>query len=395
MRERRRRRATIGDSFSDRSNSLNFLRLLLAASVVIAHAFWLGGFAGFTSGKLSMLTVATVAVYGFFGISGFLIVASASRNSFGRYLWQRFLRIFPAFWMVLLVTALGFGLIAWSRHSSSCSLGCYLTNPHGAIMYVYRNALLRVRQPSIAHTLRGVPLTTDWNGSLWSLYYEFLCYLIVGSLALIGFVRRRICVAIVAAACWIFEAVVCVDPGLNIQFTVYRNSTFLKLITLVPVFLVGSVLWLYKDRLPDSGLLAAICVVAFIVSIFLPLGNGIPNYTITSFDPAAPLLAYPLLWLGVHLPFQRVGSRNDYSYGIYIYAFPVQQLLALYGVNHLGLPVYAFAGLLVTVPFAIASWWVVEKRALRLKRIGLPTRRSATPARVGVAFESIASDLSG
>ena len=56
----------------------------------------------------------------------------------------------------------------------------------------------------------------------------------------------------------------------------------------------------------------------------------------TSLDFTAVFLAYPLIWLGIHLPFTRVGAVNDYSYGIYIYAFPIQQLLVMWGINTWG-----------------------------------------------------------
>jgi peptidoglycan/LPS O-acetylase OafA/YrhL len=82
-----------------------------------------------------------------------------------------------------------------------------------------------------------------------------------------------------------------------------------------------------------------------------------------------PLIAYPLLWLGIHLPFQKVGSRNDYSYGAYIYAFPVTVLLAIWNVQRWGYPVFILLCIAGTVPFAVASWWLIEKRALSLKRL--------------------------
>ena len=83
------------------------------------------------------------------------------------------------------------------------------------------------------------------------------------------------------------------------------------------------------------------------------------------------MLTYPLLWLGIHLPFQRIGVHNDYSYGIYIYGCPVQQLLAIWGVEHWGFFPYMLLGIAGTLPFAVASWRIIEKPVLELKRISL------------------------
>jgi len=76
-----------------------------------------------------------------------------------------------------------------------------------------------------------------------------------------------------------------------------------------------------------------------------------------------------LLWLGIHLPFQKVGAKNDYSYGIYIYAFPVTVLLAIWHVQRFGYPLFILFCIVGTMPFAVGSWWIIERRALSLKKI--------------------------
>src|ERR1039457_895578 len=103
--------STIEQSFSAKRNSLNFLRLILALAVLFSHSITLGLFG--SESILGKTTLGTVAVFGFFGISGFLVAGSAARNNVGRYLWQRFLRIFPAFWICLLVTWVVFCTTLW------------------------------------------------------------------------------------------------------------------------------------------------------------------------------------------------------------------------------------------------------------------------------------------
>ena len=126
------RRLTIGEAFSPRHNSLNFLRLAICLTVIFSHGITLGGFGNeWILGDRT--TFALPTLYGFFCLSGFLIAGSATRNHVGRYLWQRFLRIMPAYWICLVVTAFIIGALAWrhEQHSASCSIfSCYYFIPH-------------------------------------------------------------------------------------------------------------------------------------------------------------------------------------------------------------------------------------------------------------------------
>jgi peptidoglycan/LPS O-acetylase OafA/YrhL len=114
---------------------------------------------------------------------------------------------------------------------------------------------------------------------------------------------------------------------------------------------------------------------------------------LTSANPilAALPVAYLCLWVGASLPtlFQRIGREHDISYGAYIYAFPVQQTIALLGGASLGVAFYASACVLATLPLAAASWFVVEKPAQRwraafdrfpLVRGGYGIKRRPSPA---------------
>lgn len=372
------KKATIGQTFSAGSNSLNLLRLVLAATVLLGHAYELGLRSDDILGRITM---GTVAVYGFFGISGYLITASATRNRVGRYLWQRFLRIFPAFWVCLVVTAFCFGLAGWYHDDPHCGISCYVHVRGGPLSYIYENLFLKINQESIRGTLRGTifPL---WDGSLWTLFYEFLCYLILAGLAATTLLRDRLTVAVVATAVWIVALIVTVTPSLVHQIPVWRAEVP-EMLELLPVFLAGSLLYLYRERVPDSGVLAIGCVGIFLVGLVEPFGNH-HAFALAGPNLLAPALAYPLLWLGIHLPFNKVGARNDYSYGVYIYAWPVSQLLMMWGANRWGYAAYAFLVVGLTTPFAVASWWLVEKHALKLKR--WTPFASSTAARVPFAL---------
>ncbi len=93
---------------------------------------------------------------------------------------------------------------------------------------------------------------------------------------------------------------------------------------------------------------------------------------------AAPLIAYVLLWLSTVLPSPRLARRHDISYGVYIYAFPVQQLLAYAGAPRLGLVAYDVLAALATAALAVVSWSLVERPALRWARRRFPSRATGS-----------------
>jgi peptidoglycan/LPS O-acetylase OafA/YrhL len=386
-------RRTIGDALSLRHNSLNFLRLLLALAVIVDHCVAFGAFQWWGRWvSYNRMPLGTLAVYGFFAISGYLIAGSALNHGPVRYLWQRFLRIFPAYWVCLILTAFVFGVIAWYAVPQTCQhFSCYLHGSNGPFQYVYRNALLRGKQTAISGTPRGdySPFAWGvWNGSTWTLFYEFLCYLILLLLAAMGLLRRRLAVVGITGALVMTCAVISLDPALRVQFSYSHNWIFMNLLKFSAIFLVGSLIYLYRDWLPDSGWLALACTALFIVDLLMPIHHERPSLGFAASAIAMPVIGYPLLWLGAHLPFQRVGARNDYSYGIYIYAFPVSQLLAIWGVTRLGYLPYTALVVLATLPLAVGSWWIVEKRALRLKALKLRSRDPGSPP-------SSTSDLPG
>ncbi len=376
------RRLPIGEAFSSRHNSLNFIRLLFCLMVIFSHAIVLGGFGNeWIFGNRT--TMGDFAVTGFFCLSGFLIAGSATRNRVGRYLWQRFLRIMPAYWLCLIVTAFVIGALAWlhQAHPPSCSIiSCYYSVGHnGPTAYVYHNFLLGVNQFNIVSTPSGGPVPYFWNNSVWTLLPEVCCYLLLAGLASLKLLHRRLFVAGVACGLWLVEVAFAWRGTAIVAHSfgpfVLPPSLVLGLLSLGPAFMAGAVLYLYRDKVPDSGWLAAGFIVVYVLGSALPIfGQGearFSHFLPGSTNVMAPALAYPLVWLGIHLPslLQRVGARNDYSYGVYIYGWPVMQLLGIWGVQHWGYAAFAASAVVGSVGLAVVSWHLVEKRALSLKKV--------------------------
>ena len=89
-----------------------------------------------------------------------------------------------------------------------------------------------------------------------------------------------------------------------------------------------------------------------------------PSHTL-----AAPAIAYLCLYLGLELArFSRLVLRHDLSYGVYIYAFPIQQALLLSGLGSLGWAAFTCLSIACTLPLAAASWFFVERPAQRFRR---------------------------
>ena len=355
-----------------RTNSLNLIRLALALLVLVAHGFYLSG-AG-TGPSFQGENLGGWAVFGFFTISGYLITASRFANPLGRYLVLRVARIYPAFVVCLLVTAGVFAPIAWAAEGRDWS--GFLTTPTTPPAYVLEDLALRINAYDVAGTPSAVPYPGAWKGSLWTLYFEFLCYLLVGLLVCLHIVRRHpwllglaFAVSVLAwatADAW--------GPG------AYPDLVLLA--RLLPAFLGGALVHvaIRGQPLRTPVALAAITLAATLVVTVDHWGAQL----------ASPLIAYALLWLSTVLPSPPVARRHDISYGAYIYAFPVQQLLVYAGAHRLGLVGYDVLAALATAAVAVVSWRLVERPALRWARHRFPSA-----ARVSESTDRVVQQRSG
>ena len=249
------RRAPLGGTLVLRkgSNSLNMLRLVLACLVIASHSRTLGGFG--SENILGRNSLGAVSVDGFFGISGYLICASALRHTdrsgrwpgIRRYFWDRFLRIFPAFWVCLIVTAVGFGVVGWlSTHST---LAGYWAHPVGPLYYLTSNFYLTTPTYQISGTPSSIPYPLVWDGSLWTLEWEFLCYIGVGALAATGLLIRRSLMLWMDLLAWLLGIIVFFHP-------LSGHPSAEIAMRFIPIFLTGALMYLFRNEIPDSGLLA-------------------------------------------------------------------------------------------------------------------------------------------
>ncbi|GGE99273.1 acyltransferase family protein [Mycetocola zhadangensis] len=339
---------TLDESFDPRRNSLNAFRLGLAALVVVSHSWLLSGSGA--QPELGGLALGSWAVIGFFGLSGFLITRSRlSSASATVYYRNRVLRILPAFIVCILV-------VAFVLAPASVLLGTGASySATSALTYVLTNlplSLQFVAQKGIENTLVGLPVTGYWNGPLWTLFWEACCYVIVG--VLVSVLHHRWLPGVVGALFGISTVVV----ALTTAGVLHLDAGWTPVAPLFVAFFAGSLAYLLRHRLDVSWPTILACLLVMAAA--------------TVVGHAAAFIALPVLLLMIRLsnalPLQRVGRRYDLSYGIYIYGWPVQQLIALvtFGTGlHVGW--FVLLSLSFTVPLAMASSALVERPALRLK----------------------------
>lgn len=353
----------IGNAFNPKRNGLNLVRLVLATSVIFHHSFPLLGLP--EAPRYFGDQMGGWAVVGFFCLSGYLITASRWGKDFGSYLSLRIARIFPAFLLCLVVTVALFAPLNYLHVHGS--LDGFFSTPTTPFAYVFVNSLLRMNAYDVAGTPLGVPYTGAWDGSLWSLYYEFLCYLIVGILGLFTIFRRS---ATPLLCAWALSVVLRMSVP---RFAPYYGAGIgdLELLSkLLPYFLAGGVLFTVRKRIGMHWGLAAISVVTATAALNMSEYWG--------GQLASVPIAYLLMWIGSLLPSPELIRVHDVSYGMYIYGFLVQQLIVTYTGPAIGYWRFSLLAVLVTLVFAIASWVMLERPVMMSVRRSAVLRGQAT-----------------
>lgn len=331
--------------FDTRNNALNAWRLVLASGVILQHSWPLTGRK--VHPPYDQLFT-QVWVDGFFAISGFLIAASWVRNPRLReYFVARVLRILPGLWVCVAVVAFVIAPIGVAIQGGSAVR--LLLSP-APITYVLNNAVLNVYHAGIDGTPKNVPFPGVWDGVLWTLIFESLCYVAIAVAGVAGLLKRRWPAVVVFTLLLVITALV--SYPVEVQTIIQMIGRFAL------VFAAGTLLHQFQDKIPARWSLVAISAVIVVVA-----GLLVPNYRILAALP----LAYAVVVSGALIHHKRLRLRTDLSYGVYIYAWPMQQLLVICGLAFLQPPAFAVVAAVATLPLAALSWFLVEKRALSLK----------------------------
>lgn len=344
----------IGEFLSGRDNNLNLLRLLAALAVLVSHSHVIATGDPATE-PLRQMTGAPLGSYAialFFGISGLLITRSFERrSSIWHFAASRVLRLWPGLLVALALTCFVLGPLI-----SELGWKGYLSN-RATWTYVPANLSLAFRADALPGVFADNPVPSSINGSLWSLFFEVLCYGGVVALGLIGALRTRTrfatCFALILAA---YGVSLFVQPQGVVAYYLHT------LITVAMPFSVGMACYIWRDqiRLGLAGLI--VCWIGCLLFLGTPL---MPS-------AVTILVIYSALWLayvpkGFVLRYNRIG---DFSYGTYIFAYPVQQTLMHFDPG-MGIATNIALAVPVTLALAAGSWFLIEKPSLaRAKQVG-------------------------
>jgi peptidoglycan/LPS O-acetylase OafA/YrhL len=349
--------------WDSRRNNFDAIRLGLAVLVIYSHAFplGLGSEALEPMKRLSrgQVTFGGIAVDLFFVMSGFMIAGSAHRSpSLFDFMKRRVARIYPAFILASLLALLLVVPLASARLAETSLL---------AAAGNFVGQTLRLREFSYSAAFAHNPYPDVINGSLWSVSYEFWCYVGVALLLLTGLLRRRMVVAGVFAAAWVASILSIVrhwNFGGKILGVIFGSPQFWA--RLLPLYLAGVVFYQFRERIPLRASLAGLSGAALLASCFLPDA---------AWTAVFPFAGTYLVFYAAFTPFVRVhsfGRFGDFSYGTYLYAFPIEQLV-VQAFGHRVQPAVLFCcAAPLTLLVAVASWYGVERRFLR------PARRKET-----------------
>ncbi len=330
------------------SNSFGVVRLAMALAVLVSHSYLLAR--GTSSAEpLHSLTGHSLgehAVQVFFFLSGILVAQSFDRSrSTLDFVTGRVLRIFPGLIVCVLLTALVFGPLV-----SMLEPALYFTDT-GVLRYIARTLSLSTGSAPLPGVFEAHPLPSIVNMSLWTLKYEVLCYAglaFAGAAGLFSARWRKVSAALLAA----FLVLVFIEQPKAIEtYTALDNIRYFSLF-----FGMGTLAYLVRDWLPIHGAVVAPLFAVFVAALGTRFGEL----------AAALFLGYATLWVATLSfgPLRGLTNRYDLSYGAYIYACPIQQMLIekLPGIDPLA---SAALAMIVVLPAAGLSWVLVERPALK------------------------------
>lgn len=349
---------TIGSALDDRANNFNLIRVIAASVVLLSHCYPLTGFperepfqhylGGYDTGGGWAVSV-------FFVISGFLVTKSVLQHPPSDYIAARFLRIVPALAFVSLFQILLVGPLF-----TRLPLAAYFSAP--STWATLLNITVFDIQLNSPELFQDNPVAGGVNGSLWTLPIETGFYALLLLASLPGLLSRRALPLLTLAVALVFIVQYHV-AGLSWQNeggVLYANAPLFTTTKYGVLFLSGATYYVLRDRIPCNGGIALLMLILLYIFAYSRIAYLIIFITTPYLVLYLASLQTPLLQL-----YRRFG---DYSYGIYIFAFPVQQAVVAWHDGRMHPPHLFFIAFPITLVLAMASWRFVERPALKLRR---------------------------
>jgi peptidoglycan/LPS O-acetylase OafA/YrhL len=351
-------------------NSFGFLRFALACLVLIGHSYVLGGFGHdplyLWTGR--QMAIHVVGLKGFFILSGYLLTESlAHQPSLLRFTIRRLVRILPGFWVAIAVTAFVVAPVLFSRmypHGANSAQSLQFAD--NCWNYFSGNFFVWIRSYTITPLFMGNLFPNSVNGSLWSLFDELLCYLALGIAALLGGLRRRKWIGVIGAITFglIFLHQLSPIPPPILPKSAFSPAIYHLIglfypggMGLMPAFISGVMISLFL-RTESCWKPSWFWIILGALLVSVPLGAINLLWSLG--------LPYLLIWIGRRATFTKLEGFGNVSYGVYIYAFVIQQWASSIGIHKQGLGSYIAFCMTLSVIAGIGSWFLVERPSIRL-----------------------------
>ncbi len=345
---------TLAQMFDVHDNNFNLIRMVAATLVLISHCYPLAGNRGWEPFSYYLGGYDTGGGWGvsiFFVISGFLVTRSVLHHTTFDYLMSRVLRIVPALALAVTVTVFLIGPLV-----TSDAITEYFTSPQ-TWRYLLNVNIFELTQ-SLPRVFTTNPEAYTVNGSLWTLPIECGFYVFLPLMAATGMLSPRAALAVVFAVIAIYLVN---TYYFNLEWNnqgglLFRGAPLYSTVRNFLFFFIGSCFWIWRSRLVYSHGLA----IAMVGVLYL--------FAAQPFRTAAYYVALPYLVMYVALTrnriFRRYQDLGDYSYGTYIFAYPVQQsVVATMGASIGPMALCAIAAP-ITFILAFVSWRWVEVQLL-------------------------------
>lgn len=333
-----------------RPTGFDYMRIFLALLVIWVHTDRiLHGNAEFLfQTELRPLLKSVLPM--FFVLSGFLVAGSLERSkSLVSFLGNRLIRIYPALAVEVFLSAFVLGMVF-----TTLPLSSYFTDPEFYRYLVNVTGHIHFFLPGV---FESNPDAGTINAQLWTVPYELECYIAIALLFMIGIVRHRV-IAIVApillVAVYAAARYWARGEGWADMPTVTGGNL------LIANFLLGVCFYLYRDKIRWDYRLFVVAVASVLAGFwFTSLGDFV----------ALPGTAYATVFLGLCSPRKLSVLRGaDYSYGVFLYGYPIQQAIASLGPWGTNWIINGSLSCVIALVFAAFSWTFVEKPALRSKK---------------------------
>ena len=336
-----------------RSNNFDFIRIVAAFVVLFSHQYALMGLK--EPSVLNVHSWGGLSILIFFSISGFLVSQSYDLDSnVWKFLFKRFLRIWPAFAVVIIITALALGPLI-----TNLTMNEYFA--HENFRRYFKNLYFST-QDILPLEFVGNALQWSLNGSLWTIPLEVKCYLLLVSVGFFGAFRNKYIIPVLFIVFAL--AYFLIEPKFG--YLIENEKIAVKnyyLFQFSIFFMAGA--FFYQLKIHENSRLALVLLIAgwifggiaiFFLKPILALFFVVPVTTLVLGNLNTNII-------------NRAGRYGDISYGVYIYAFPIQQTFIWLWKDTISWWLLLFLIVITTTIFAFLSWHLIEKRALKLKKL--------------------------